>query len=443
MAVDTRNKRSSAIQVSLPWRSMLPAPDGAIDQADRQHTALLYAGILATSPTPPTPPTPPAPSTVTVLAWFTLPQYQLDIYSPVTGEILGVLTQTEFEQLSYERLVNDVGRLALTMPYSMALESLFPLDAIIDVRRTSPITGRLQLEESYLLRLTHHFQEGNRETFAIGALACNHLIERRIVDPTDDPLAAGGYSTKAGASDNVIRAYLREQLGDLSSSARRIPNLAVAPVAGTGAVVGARKRYEPLLKTLQDLAERGRMDFNVDHPSSNDFYIRVESIGTDRTRTANYPFRPWVGLMPERGNLSNPSLMVDRKNEQNVVYTLGEGDGANRSVLIMAGTGVADSPLNRIEFTADARSSQKSASSQLLTDAYAALNEKQITTEFTFEPMPTASGSVYQLDWFLGDRVTVGWGNVEKDVRVMGVEVRIDSGGEDIRVAVRDVATGT
>lgn len=47
MAIDTRDKRSSAIQVGLPWRGFFPAPDGALNQADRQHTCLVYRGILA------------------------------------------------------------------------------------------------------------------------------------------------------------------------------------------------------------------------------------------------------------------------------------------------------------------------------------------------------------------------------------------------------------
>jgi hypothetical protein len=47
MPIDTRHKRSSAIHVGLPWRGMLPVPDGAIGQADRQHAATFYAGILA------------------------------------------------------------------------------------------------------------------------------------------------------------------------------------------------------------------------------------------------------------------------------------------------------------------------------------------------------------------------------------------------------------
>lgn len=47
MALDTREKRSSAISVGLPWRGRLHAPDGAVNQADRQQAGLMYAGILA------------------------------------------------------------------------------------------------------------------------------------------------------------------------------------------------------------------------------------------------------------------------------------------------------------------------------------------------------------------------------------------------------------
>lgn len=50
MAVDTRNKRSSAIGVSLPWRMRFPAPDGSFDAADRLHINVHYAGIGASSP---------------------------------------------------------------------------------------------------------------------------------------------------------------------------------------------------------------------------------------------------------------------------------------------------------------------------------------------------------------------------------------------------------
>ena len=47
MAIDTRDKRSSASDASLPWRGLLPLPDGSLDQGDRQHAADMYSGILA------------------------------------------------------------------------------------------------------------------------------------------------------------------------------------------------------------------------------------------------------------------------------------------------------------------------------------------------------------------------------------------------------------
>ena len=49
MALDTRDKRSSAISPGSPWRGMLPLADGAITLPDWQHVALAYSGIAVQS----------------------------------------------------------------------------------------------------------------------------------------------------------------------------------------------------------------------------------------------------------------------------------------------------------------------------------------------------------------------------------------------------------
>jgi hypothetical protein len=46
MAIDTRNKRSSAVHVGSPWRTSLPVGDGTVDQGDRQHAAGYYGAVL-------------------------------------------------------------------------------------------------------------------------------------------------------------------------------------------------------------------------------------------------------------------------------------------------------------------------------------------------------------------------------------------------------------
>ena len=47
MPVNTRAKRSSAINLRSPWRGLWPAPDASVGQGDRQAVAFLYSGILA------------------------------------------------------------------------------------------------------------------------------------------------------------------------------------------------------------------------------------------------------------------------------------------------------------------------------------------------------------------------------------------------------------
>ncbi len=56
--MDTAAKRASAVNISSPWRGILPFPDGVIGQGDRQTVAFMYSGILAGAAVAPTPVTP-------------------------------------------------------------------------------------------------------------------------------------------------------------------------------------------------------------------------------------------------------------------------------------------------------------------------------------------------------------------------------------------------
>src|SRR5687768_5245196 len=144
-----------------------------------------------------------------------LPDYQLTVIHPSTGQPLTVITGSGIDDLVYSKVLNNIGALAMTLPEGHDWSSIFVLDSLIEVARTSPLTGTLQTEETYLTRLTHRFREGDEELYVVGGLSLNHLLARRVIDPDDDPLAAGGYSTKAGPADDVMRAYAREQCGDL------------------------------------------------------------------------------------------------------------------------------------------------------------------------------------------------------------------------------------
>jgi hypothetical protein len=53
MAVDTKNKRASALGATLVFLTFVPAPDGTITGVDKQHIAGFYSGIPVGSEAPP------------------------------------------------------------------------------------------------------------------------------------------------------------------------------------------------------------------------------------------------------------------------------------------------------------------------------------------------------------------------------------------------------
>ncbi|MBA3867788.1 MAG: hypothetical protein H0X30_01390 [Anaerolineae bacterium] len=365
-----------------------------------------------------------------------LPNYQITVYSPLDGSAKAVFDGASFDDVKYSKILNDVGLFAATMPYSDQLASIFTLDSLIEVQRTSPLTGRLQTEDVYFCRLTHHFREGNEEKFVVGGLSLNHLLARRLVDPADDPLAAAGYSTKAGPADDILHDYANEQCGVSASAARQFPNFSVAPSSSVGASAGRRLRYENLLDIFQNVANQSNVDFTTSRITGNTLRLVIAPIGTDKTRSRNYPFAPFVELNPLRGNLSDPSLLFDRKQEQNYVYALAQGPGESRIVTRLSSDSISDSPYNRIEFTTDIRSAERGDNTTILTSARAALYDKQPHKEFTFRPSGTEAGGTYRIDYDIGDLVTCTFGNDSFDLRIRGVEITLSPNNEEISVTV-------
>jgi hypothetical protein len=56
MAIDTEEKRRSALFFLLPYLRALPVADGTVDSGDRAHVLGLYSGIAGGAAPPPTAP---------------------------------------------------------------------------------------------------------------------------------------------------------------------------------------------------------------------------------------------------------------------------------------------------------------------------------------------------------------------------------------------------
>lgn len=368
-----------------------------------------------------------------------LADYQVSCIDNVTGGTRRIFDGVSMYSMRYSRVLNGIGAVVLELPSEADLTTLFALDTFIEVERRHPVSGLMLRDETFLSRLTHRFRTGDEERFVVGGLSLNHLIARRVIDPADDPLAAGGFSTKAGPADTVMLEYANEQMVSPSNALRAIPGLTTNISIGVGNSVGARERYTSLLELMQTLAQRGDVDFVIERITGTTLRLTVAPIGTDKTQTTNYPFAPFVMLNPMRGNLTNPSLEIDRREEATFVYAMGQGQGESRIVLQVPGAGINDSPYNRIEFMKDARNIDRADALGLLTEAQSQLLEKQPVRSFTYDSTGNEPGNVYGNDWVIGDKITVAWDETSLDLRITEVEIRISEEGEEMTVTTEEV----
>lgn len=377
---------------------------------------------------------------------MSLPDYQIVFISCRTGLTQYVLDPSAVDDLRYSRVLNDVGSIALTLPatnpYALTLIAQGldnVLDDFIEVYRTDPVNGGLQLEDTFMLRLLHRFAEGDNERIALGGYSLNHLLMRRLVDPTTDPTQAGGYSTKSSAyASSVMREYVVQQAGS-GAGTRAFPNFNVPVLGDFGTAIGRRLRYENLLDEMKAIALSNDCDFQVVRRSTNVLDCQIKNIGVDRRYSTNYGQAPYVILDPQRGNMNDPSILYDRKDEKNRMYAQGQGQGINRKVLIVSGAGVNDSPFNTIEFLEDVRSAEKADALTLYTQAKASLREGEPKKEFTFDVSAVEPGNMYRNDWDIGDKLTAQWGNFVLDLRMSSVEISISSAGETIKPKVTTI----
>lgn len=369
-----------------------------------------------------------------------LTDYQILLRSRVDGSIKTIFTPQQTYSVKYARKLNEVAATTIELPGDDTTQALFLLDDFIEIERRSPVTGNFEVEGTYFMRYLQRLLTDDQDRLVVGGRSLEHLFKRRIIDPDDDPGSIGGYTIISGPADALMHYLTLYNLGSSASAARQIPDLILNPVGGVGAVIGDKLRHQNLLETLQDFSSRGAVDFKITRTSGRDLEVDITHIGRDLTYATNFGLTPLILLQPEKGNLIDPSLTLDRIDEITMVYALGQGPGDRRIVARVGNTQVAASPYNRIETSEDFRNIDRSTGQNLLTAGEAFLiDENRDMEEFDFKVDPQVPGTIYRQDWDIGDSVSVWWGEYKKDFRFVGIDVTLDDSGEEIEVDIREV----
>lgn len=372
---------------------------------------------------------------------MTLGVYQVQVINPDTGATIDLLDARRFQKLEYSRKVNDYGTLSLTVLASDRIRSLNgtidtilkdQVNVIFDVYRDNG--SGFEREDSYLMRYVSQFQDEREiDWLIIGGHQVTKFFDDTIIIPQDDPLGANGYSTKSGVADLVMLSFVEDQCVSPAFYTDRARPITLAPSENLGQDVFARKQYDNLLDVLRDLTVQGRVDFSLTRTTGASFEFKVEFVGRNLTYTDNYPFAPYLLFSPERRNLKRPNLTIDRYEEVTVTWVATQGIEEERLVTPKSSPELFR-PLNRRENIIDARELEDDAtlSDALATAGAAELRTKQPLRTFSFEIDTNVTGSRYQTDWQLGDRVTARYQDYQEDLRIMEVRVSAEGSKETI-----------
>ncbi len=362
-------------------------------------------------------------------------------------------TITEWTSLEYTIRLNDIGQYTLVLDGELAAASAFVVDGQVEIRRrdqdASPAIDWYTDFRAFHRTSREATDDQGRSVFTSVGVGLVHLLERRAImfrDSTDGAIKAGG-------GEAVIKDYVDENAGPGATAGPRIvdgvtPGLTIQVDAFGGTSWAGAKPYRPLLATVREIGDATGVDFDVIVPNEASplafqFVASAKPLGTDRSVIGldpgsglNAAGNPPVIFSLSLGNMQTPALTTARIGEITAALVLGPGGGTNRQVVERQGSGISDSPLNRIEGIKNAN--QVPTTDGLNDVGDAMLQQLQAREVFTFDVMQIPS-TLYGRDYFVGDLVTARYKTTESNLQIVSATVRVSQGSEEISIGVSDV----
>lgn len=346
---------------------------------------------------------------------------------------------TDYVSLEYAKVVNEVGAFAVTLPGTFNMR-LVHQDTRVAIFRL-PANGPRRLDFVGLVRRMTRQAANGMMTYRLSGPDLNHLLSRRIVAYVAGSAQADKASTYA---DNMIKAFVRENLGALASVAARnltAHGFGVQANRSAGTSVTKASAWRNLLTTIKEIAEASQetpatgVYFGITPTPPGwqcEFQTNILCWGSDhRYASGNRP----VIFSLEMGNLGEAMREVNSLDERTYVYAGGQGQEAARLVReVSDATRIGQSPFNRCERFVNA--SYTDDTNQVLGQAYSELRNGK--PKLAFDASIVDGGAhVYGRDYVFGDYVTCQFDGEMIDCRIDRVSVRISGGQESMQFTLK------
>lgn len=359
------------------------------------------------------------------------------------GSPLDVLDSSTFYRLEYALSVGGVGALTLTLPARYPTRNL-RLDGRISVwRRIHGRAAQLDGDATFLIRRWLYTEQ----TTTVSALHANHLLKRRIIAYQK----GSSYTVKAAAAaGNQIKVLARENMGasivgvDRKGSETQADISAYCAIAanlgdGASVVVGDvawRNLYEVISELAQASTLAGTyLTFEVVTPAEGALELRTFAgqRGIDHRSSSSTP----VIFSPQRRNLQNARLTVDRADEVSWGVAMGTGERDNRiSASALDLPRMGESPLNRLEGFEDY--SNVSKVTQLASNANALVRQGRPRTWLEGDIIDT-DATTRGIHYDYGDLVTAEFRGQQFDYGIDVVAVTVEEGRVSQTIQLRSL----
>src|SRR5574341_1335609 len=316
-----------------------------------------------------------------------------------TGERMALLD--DVRSIDYIEAINEPGRFVLVLNREIE-ERLLARDRRVTIYR-QPAGGAMRRAWAGLLTWWQWADDERGLTrTALAGFGLTALLRRRIV-----AYAAGSAQAKKhGAIDDLMKAIVRENLGDQASDAARRLDAAyfrVEPDAGAGEVVTKAFAWRNVEAVLMDLSDAARQ-------AGTEIYYAIEADDEQQLVFRTHAGQPGIDrrssgptLSTDDGTLLAPSVTHEYDNEINWAYAAGQGTEAERMTTLAAWQKVIEGrPVLRFGGQIGNR-----------------------------------PGCTYGIDWACGDRVRTTYHGQTYDCLVRSVRVAVDERGAETVTARR------
>ena len=357
-------------------------------------------------------------------------EYRMDIH---TANGVKVAEVTDFWSLSYRRQVNTPGVLSFTVAGGHRVVSQLEHNGQIVLYRRNPNLGLPWTADFWGLFRGQKRSYSDHDVFEATCPGILTMLGWRVVAWYAGTANRSSFSSVA--AETVMKTLVSYNAGANATTANgrirtgTISGISTQADGAGGNTISVDCAYDNLLEVLQKVAAIGGGDFDLVKTGAQAWEFRWYNgqRGTDRTATLLFAL--------ERGNMAEPEYSYDRLDEKTVAIVGGQGEGADRAVVVRTGPDYAAG--NDIETFVDARNN--TTTDGLNASGDAKLQDARARQQFGYRVVQTP-GCAYGVHYGLGDLVKAQYGPVNVTQKIVGVSVSLDrNGAERIDVEMQTV----